>query len=251
MIRLAMILAASTLMLAQSALVKRGTEIYRTTCSVAYCHGPEGISGRAPLLAGRAFTAQELFGVILNGRPGTGMPGFSQQLKSEDIEAVTQYVLSLSAPLGAGGASSKSSGSELPVSAQKGRALFFDAVRMGGCGKCHELGDRGSAVGPDLRALDPAQFRDLRAVSRTRIVTASPVNEDPFPAFVTEQTAERIRVYDLSSPLPVLRTFQPVEVRITPGSAWSHATAVEPYSEVDLEAISGYLTWVVRTPPVK
>jgi len=42
-----------------------------------------------------------------------------------------------------------------------------------------------------------------------------------------------------------------VQVRITPGSAWSHATAVETYSESDLEAISGYLQWLVQTPPAK
>jgi mono/diheme cytochrome c family protein len=251
MIRLAMILAAPTLLHAQSPLVKSGAEVFRTTCGVAYCHGAEGTAGRAPRLAGRAFSAQELFGLVLGGRPGTGMPGFSQQLKTEDIEAVTQYVLSLSGSAGVGGASPKPAGKELALEAQKGRALFFDAVRMGGCGKCHELDDRGSPVGPDLRALAPAQFGNLRTASRTRVVTASPVGEGPFPAVQAEQTPEYIRVYDLSSPLPVLRTFPPTQVRLAPGNAWSHATAVQSYSDADLEAISGYLTWLLRTPPSK
>jgi mono/diheme cytochrome c family protein len=179
------------------------------------------------------------------------MPGFSEQLKSEDIEAITQYVLSLSGPAGVGAASPKPAGTELPPAVQKGRDLFFDAVRLGGCGKCHELDDRGSPVGPDLRALAPAQFRNLRDASRTRVVTVGVVDEEPFPAVVMEQAPERTRVYDLTSPLPVLRTLQPAQVRITPGSAWTHATAVQDYSETDLEAISGYLTWLVRTPPAK
>lgn len=251
MIRLAMILAVPALLHAQSPLVKRGAEIFRTTCGVAYCHGAEGTAGRAPQLAGRAFNSHELFDVIRGGRRGTGMPGFSQQLKSEDIEAVTQYVLSLSGPAGVGAASPKPSGRELPPLAEKGRALFFDAVRMGGCGTCHEVDDRGAPVGPDLGALAPVQFHNLRVASRTRVVTATPVDEAPFPAIVAEQTPERIRVCDLNSLLPVLRTFQPAQVRITPGSAWSHATAVQNYSETDLEAISGYLTWLVRTPPAK
>ena len=255
MIRLAVILAvilrAPALLHAQSPLVKRGAEIFRITCGVAYCHGAQGTAGRAPQLAGRAYNPNNLFGVILRGRPGTGMPGFSKQLKTEDIEAVTQYVLSLSGPAGVEPVSPNPAGPEPPPAAQKGRALFFDAVRMGGCGKCHELDDRGSPVGPNLRALPPVQFRTLRAASRTRVVTASPVDEDPFPAILTVQTPERIQVYDLNSPLPVLRTFQPAQVRIKPDNAWSHATAVQTYSETDLEAISGYLTWLVRTQPAK
>ena len=181
MIRFLMILAVAALLHAQSPLVKRGAEVYRTTCGVAYCHGSEGNAGRAPQVAGRAFSAQELFGLILRGRPGTAMPGFSQQLKSEDIEAVTQYVLSLSGPADGVAGSPKPAGTELPPAAKKGRDQFFDAVRMGGCGKCHELDGRGSPVGPDLRALAPAQFRNLRNAWRTRVVTASPVGEDPIP----------------------------------------------------------------------
>jgi mono/diheme cytochrome c family protein len=251
MMRLAVIVAAPALLCAQSPLVKRGAEIFRTTCGVTYCHGAEGTAGRAPQLAGRAFKPVDLFGVILDGKPGTGMPGFARQLKSEDIEAVTQYVLSLPGPAGVAAASPKPAGPEPPAAAKKGQALFFDAVRMGGCGKCHELEDRGSPVGPDLKALAPEQFRNLRARPLTRVVTASPAGEDPFPALVTEQTPERTRVYDLGSPLPVLRTFQPAEVRISPGSAWSHAAAAQSYSDTELDAISGYLTWLVRTRPAK
>ena len=60
----------------------------------------------------------------------------------------------------------------------------------------------------------------------------------PFPAIPAEQTEELIRVYDLSSPLPVLRTFQPAQVRLAAGSAWSHDTVVRNYSDTDLEAVT-------------
>jgi len=247
MIRVAIILAAASALLhAQSALVKRGAEIFGATCAGAYCHGVEASGGRAPQLAGRAFAARTLFGVILNGRAAAGMPGFSQQLKSEDIEAVTQYVLSLS-----GSAPAKPSGPVPPPEAERGRALFFDAARLGGCGRCHELDSLGSPVGPDLRALAPGQLRNLRAASGARVVTARPVDEDPFPALVAEQTSERVRMYDLGAPLPVLRTFRPAQVRIMPGKAWSHASAAQTYSDAELEAISGYLTWLNRTQPPK
>jgi mono/diheme cytochrome c family protein len=244
--RLAIMLAAPAFIHAQSALVKRGAEIFRTTCGVAYCHGAVGTAGRAPRLAGRTFVAADLFDLILTGRPSTGMPGFSQQLKSEDIDAVTQYILSLGGPASVDSdASAKPSARQLPASAQKGRSLFFDAVRMGGCGKCHEIDDHGSAVGPNLAALVPAQLQDLRSASQTRVVTAAPSDEVPFAAIVVEQTPERIRVYDLDSSLPVLRTFHPMQVRILPSRGWSHASAVQSYSETDLKDISVYLTWLV------
>jgi len=242
--------AAPGLLHAQTQAVKRGAEVFRTTCAGAYCHGSEGTAGRAPRLAGRNFNPRVLSNIIRRGKPGTGMPAFSEKLKTEDIQAVSEYVLSLSSSAEAGAASAieKPAVRELPPAAAKGRALFFDAVRMGGCGKCHELEDRGSPVAPDLAALAPEHFRNLRDPSSKSVVTASPSGEDAFPALVAEQTPERIRVYDLSSALPVLRTFQPAEVRITAGNKWSHATAVETYSQADLEAISIYLTWVVGTP---
>jgi mono/diheme cytochrome c family protein len=250
-IRWTLLLVAPALLSAQSPQVKRGAEVYRTTCGNGYCHGAEGAAGRAPKLAGRSFSAAYVFQVVLDGKPGTGMPGFSQQLKSEDIEAVTQYILSLSAPAGAGASSSKTPVQAPPPAAQKGKALFFDAVRMGGCGKCHELEDRGSPVGPDLKALTPAQIASMRVASHTRAITASPVNEDPFPAVAAEQTPEHVQVFDLSSPLPVLRTFQSGQVRIAQGSSWSHSTAAQNYSDADLAAISSYLNWLASTQPAK
>jgi len=172
------------------------------------------------------------------------MPAFSQQLKAEEIEAVTQYILSLPAPAGAATVTPKAAAVVLPVAVQKGRELFFDATRMSGCGKCHELEDRGTAVGPGLKSLTAAQLRDLRAGSKTRVVTVSAAGEAAFPGILVEQTAQRVRVYDISAALPVLRTFAAAKVSTTPGNAWSHAEAVRNYSDAELEAIRGYLEWM-------
>ena len=247
MIRLVIILVALALLRAQNALVNRGAEVFRATCSVPYCHGAEGKAGRAPQLAARAFRPTNLFNIISNGKPGTGMPAFSGQLKSEDIEAVTQYVISLGSSEAAL-APTKTATTALPPAAQRGRALFFDAVRMGGCGICHEVGDRGTSVGPDLKNLATVQVGNLRDGSRGRVATAHPGDEEPFPALIVEQTAERVRMYDLSSLLPVLRTFHAAQVRIAEGSAWSHAAVTRSYSDAELEVIAGYLTWVRAQP---
>jgi len=247
--RFAWVLLPAALLHAESPQVKRGAEIFATSCAVAYCHGPNGTAGRAPQLAGRAFKARDVFGIVLSGRPGTSMPSFATQLKSEDVEAVAQYVASLSGPAAVEAA--KPGVRLMPASVREGKALFFDAVRMGGCGKCHELEDRGSPVGPDLSKLMPEKFHNPRANSATHIVTAKPADEQPFPGLVLEQTPEVVRVYDLSSPLPVLRTFQPAQVHVTPGGVWSHAAAVQNYSDAELDAIAGYLTWVVQAGTAK
>jgi cytochrome c553 len=244
MIRLAMMFAVASLLQAQNAVVTRGADIYKVTCGVAYCHGSEGAAGRAAQLAGRGFTAQYVFSTVLYGKPGTAMPAFSQQLKAEEIEAVTQYILSLPAPAGAATVAPKAAAVVLPVAVQKGRALFFDATRMSGCGKCHELEDRGTAVGPGLKSLAAAQLGDLRSGSKTGVVTVSAAGEEPFPGIVVEQTAQTVRVYDISAVLPVLRTFAAAQVSTTPGNAWSHVDAVRNYSDAELEAIRGYLEWM-------
>ncbi len=244
MIRLMMMFAVASLLQAQSPVVTRGADIYKVTCGVAYCHGSGGSAGRAPQLAGRGFDAQYVFNTVLNGKPGTAMPAFAQQLKSEEIEAVTQYILSLPAPVGAATVTPKAAAVVLPAAAQKGRQLFFDATRMSGCGKCHELEDRGTAVGPGLKSLTTAQVRDLRMGSKTRVVTVNASGEAPFPGIVVEQTAQRVRIYDISAALPVLRTFVPGQVSTTPGNAWSHDEAVRNYSDAEIDAIRGYLEWM-------
>jgi mono/diheme cytochrome c family protein len=248
MIRLMLMFAAASLLQAQNAVVTRGAEIYKVTCGVAYCHGSGGTAGRAPQLAGRAFAAQFVFSTVLNGKAGTAMPAFSQQLKSEEIEAVTQYILSLPAPAGPAAVAPKTAAVVLPAAAQKGRQLFFDATRMSGCGRCHEVEDRGTAVGPELKSLTAAQLRELRAGSKTRVATVTAAGEAPFPGIVVDQTAQTVRVFDIGAAIPVLRTFAAAQVQISPGSAWSHADAVRIYSDAEVEAIRGYLEWMAAHP---
>ena len=107
---------------------------------------------------------------------------------------------------------------------------------MGGCSKCHELEKRGSPVASTIRKI-PA---DLRAIDADT-VTVSAAGESSFPAIVFEQTEKRVRVFDLSSQLPVMRTFAPASVKLTPGSTWKHRDAITAYSDAELRDIAAYL----------
>jgi mono/diheme cytochrome c family protein len=230
---------------AQDALVIRGREIFRTHCSVPYCHGPNGVAGRAPKLAGHNLAARELFDIVSSGIDRTGMPAFQGQLKTDDIEAVVSYVMTLKGEGSAPGVSGANATARLvPPALQSGKALFFDATRLGGCGRCHELEQRGSPVGPDLKTAP--RHANLRSIEATHTVTAQPAGEAAFPAFPAVGPGNPLRVFDLSSPLPVLRTFAPDRVSLKPGSTWNHRDAVRGYSDAELRSIAEYLQWVAE-----
>lgn len=129
---------------------------------------------------------------------------FSTQLETDEIEAVVAYLMAMKAsPSDASTASAAIP--SLPPEFEAGKALFFDSVRMGGSGKCHELEHRGSAVAPDLKiGPAPVDFRSVRA----NTLTAPPSDEAPFPVVLVERSEKRIRVFDLSSPLPVIALVQ-------------------------------------------
>jgi cytochrome c553 len=232
MIRLVLLFSTAAALCAQDAGVVRGEKVFQTNCSVPYCHGPNGTAGRAPRLAGHNFTARDLYSRVFNGIPDTAMPAFGAQLNADDISAVVSYVMTLRG-------SSPVSALSLSVDAISGKALFFDATRMGGCGRCHELEERGSRVASDLKAA--AAHSDLHSIEVHHVITAQPAGESAFPAVVAEKSEKRIRVFDLSSPLPVLRTFAPDAVQLTEGSTWNHRDAVRDYRESELQDIEKYL----------
>jgi hypothetical protein len=131
----------------------------------------------------------------------------------------------------------------LTPQAREGRALFFDSARVGDCGSCHEFDGWGVPVGPDLARLRPDRLNLLREIAVDDVVTARPAGEAPFPAVVVERTEARVRVYDLTATLPVLRSFAPGSIAIEPGTSWRHRQATRSYTASELEIVAGYLRW--------
>jgi len=228
---------------AQEGAIENGQRLFRLHCAVPYCHGPEGTAGRAPKLIGHAQTINSMFKVITWGIPGTGMPEFTSRLKTTEIADVVAYVMTL------GGAPQTpvpaAPAVRVPTpEAKQGRALFFDAARETACGTCHELDGWGVPVGPDLAAPAVARIENLRQVTQSRVVTARPAGgEPPFPAVVAEQSATRVRVYDLTAPLPVLRSFATGQVTLTPSNAWRHEDVTRGYSDAELDKVRVFVRW--------
>ena len=223
---------------AQDGAVGRGEQLFRTNCATPYCHGPEGSTGRAPRLIGHRYNLNGMFKVITWGIPGTGMPEFTTRLKTEEIADLVAYVMTM----GGGSAAAPAVAPAprvLTPEARQGRALFFDSARTGACGSCHELDGWGVAVGPDLAKV---RIPDLGAIAATHVMTARPRGgEPPFPVLLIERTASRVRVYDLTAPIPVMRTFAASQVVIEPGSTWRHDQTLRLYNAHELELIVAYL----------
>jgi mono/diheme cytochrome c family protein len=169
------------------------------------------------------------------------MPAFASQLSETDLDAVIAYVMTLKGTDGSG-APSGPEARPAPPEVSRGRTLFFDPVRMGGCGTCHELEDRGNAVGPDVRG-KAAVVQALRDRPAQHVVRVKAPGEEAFPGIAAPGNAAHDHVYDLSSRLPVLRTFPKGVLSTGSAASWSHKDAVQSYTAADLESISEYLRW--------
>lgn len=250
MTRLCLLLLASAALHAQDAAIERGSQLYRTHCAVPYCHGPEGAAGRAPRLIGHSYNVNSMYKVITWGIPGTGMPEFTTRLKTEEIADLVAYAMTLRGAASSAPAATPITPRTPTPEAKAGRALFFDANRVGACGTCHELDGWGVPAGPDIAASPREQLTDLRRVSPGRVRTARPAGGEPsFAGLLVENTEARVRVYDITGPLPVLRTFAPGQIALSPNTSWQHEQATRPYTNRELEIIGQYLRWLLYTLP--
>ncbi len=240
-----LLLIAAALASGQDVLT-RGAELYNQTCATGYCHGPRGVGGSAPRLAARGFSEEHIAQTVRRGIPGTAMPAFGTTLPRGQVALIVAYVASLN-----GIAPSRNQAREaepektLPPEAARGRELFFDAVRgFGRCATCHEADGMGMAVASPIAKV-PASVAELKNLATPQIRTASASGES-FPALVVSQGSKQVKLYDLTSAPPVLRTFAAGAVSLKEGSGWRHAGALAVYSDADLDAVLSFLKAVAH-----
>ena len=145
-----------------------GRGIFRIYC--APCHGLKADGGRGPDLTLGVFTAgeadQDLFRVIMNGVPGSEMPSYSENMGVDNSWRLVSYIRSLARREQNAQSGNPSNGSNL----YWGKA---------GCGGCHQVGNQGGTMGPDLTL---AGRRRSATYLRDSIVE---VNKDLTPGFLT------------------------------------------------------------------
>lgn len=119
-----------------------GQSTFNSAC--AGCHGLDGRGSDKAVDISGSTTVQhmsdgQLAGIIANGIPGTGMPGF-HSLSAPQVHAVVAYVRSLQG---------KIEKRTLPGDPTRGKQIFF---AKGQCSTCHTISGQGGFLGPDLSA---------------------------------------------------------------------------------------------------
>jgi len=233
--------------------VAAGGNLFTISCSSSYCHGSGGVGARGPSLQNRDFPLDYVRTTILQGRPGTPMPSFKGTFRPDEIAALVAFVQSLSP----GGAAASEEAAPIaaagPLSQQAtlGSDIFFDASRHGYCAGCHSFRGEGGPVGPDLALVSSESAADI-----FHSIAASLPDEKRFPAIkVTlrggttytgvkrDERPDTVRLYDLSSVPPVLRSFAKVDIaKLEPLAgkpAYRHDLSA--YTDADLAALVDYL----------
>jgi mono/diheme cytochrome c family protein len=226
-----------------------GEKVFAQSCATGYCHGAKGTPAGAPRLAGRGFDQTYITNTVMRGLPGTAMPAFGTTLSRSDLSAVVAYVSSLNgianASVNLGPGASGPTETPLSPESERGRALFFDAVRgFGRCSTCHEVNGIGISVTTPIGKI-PADAAALRALMTPDLRTAT-VDGEAMPALIVSQGKTRALFYDLTSVPPVLRTVDPGALKLSEGSAWRHSAVIAAYSDVELASILGYLREVIK-----
>jgi len=223
--------------------LETGAKLFRQTCTVGYCHGANGGSGRAPVLAGRMLAADYIAKVTREGIAGTGMPAWKDRLPANELNDVIAYTLKLNGGSNDFSHSASTGTPAMSATARHGKGLFFDAVRGTRCGTCHAAESWGAAIGPNL-AHSALTIALLRNGKGGQIQSASIGGGPSFPALLVDSKAGIARVYDLTSAPPVLRTAVARQLKFAGASQWKHSDFVSSYSDSDLNAIAEYLKWL-------
>jgi putative heme-binding domain-containing protein len=257
---------AQSLPAAVQAQVDAGSQLFATTC--ASCHGSAGSGALGPALAGRNIPMETLRNTILNGRMGTPMPPFQDDLDVKSQAEVIAYVewltskgrlpneiVSIEPPAGTSGSSADNSSQPIAIgrgtgTPARGAALFFDPTTLRSCSVCHSRGDKGGPIAPDLAGFGKTPLEIYQSITRPRVATPR------FPAvevrlrdgtrmlgIKSEESDVEFRLFDVSSLPPVERIVPKAEISsisaIDDSGIYDHTKL--PFSRQELLDLSAYL----------
>ncbi len=125
----------------------QGRSLFRSNC--AFCPGATATGGRGPNLLGQLSNGdrnEDIQRVVRNGIPGTGMPKF--RFAPDELRLLADYIQSLR----------KGNPSPPPPGGDKLAGAKIYTTH--GCSGCHEIGNDGSAFGPNLTRVGAARSYD-------------------------------------------------------------------------------------------
>jgi|SRR6185369_11013071 len=143
--------------------------------------------------------------------------------------------------------------STTPTQIDRGEALFFQAPD--GCGTCHSLKGKGTAIGPDLKGvarLSPAGLSmAIRSTVTQYVQTMKVKSGGSFPAMPPGKDQQTVKLYDLSKMPPEAHEVDKADFSASPNNAWKHPPSAKKYSDEQLADIIAYIRYAgagTRTP---
>ena len=132
----------------------------------------------------------------------------------------------------------------VPSQTDRGEALFFDAQK--GCGNCHALKGKGTAVGPDLTGLGRLGPQAIAMASRSTVTQYVQVVKlkagGSFPAMPGKKDDKIVVLFDLSKTPPEKKELAPADIAsMGSNDVWKHPPAADKISNVQLADIVAYI----------
>ena len=132
-----------------------------------------------------------------------------------------------------------------PSQIQRGEALFFDAQQ--GCGSCHALKGKGTAVGPDLTGLGRLGPQAIAMAAHSTVTQYVQVIKlksggASFPAMMGKKDDKTVVLYDLSKNPPEKKEIAPEDIASSGSNdVWKHPPAA---NKIDAEKLADIVAYI-------
>jgi len=125
---------------------------------------------------------------------------------------------------------------------EHGESLFYAA---NGCGGCHALKGKGTAVGPDLSGIGRLSPQAIAMAARSTVTQYVEVIKvkggDSFPAYTSSKTGDKVIVFDLSKTPPEKQELAAADITKSGNDKWKHPPAVNKIDNKDFADIVAYV----------
>ena len=134
---------------------------------------------------------------------------------------------------------------------ERGKELFLHTTKGIACGTCHQVGDVGNAIGPDLKKLasvvGPRGLVSTIQMSMTAYVQEYKVKDvGTFPGIAKEGSGGS-QIYDLSKNPPELHEVKQGEIQSQKqNEKWKHPPASAGYSNQELADLIAWLKYAAN-----
>lgn len=133
--------------------------------------------------------------------------------------------------------------SAAPTQIDRGETLFYDAAH--GCGSCHALKGKGTAIGPDLKDIARLSPKGISTAIRSTVTQYVQVvklkSGESFPAMPLK-TGASSELYDLSKMPPALHKVATGDVAsMSANNGWKHPPSARKYTPEEMADVIAYI----------